>query len=253
MDERELPPDYFASTRWTIVRRAGGMDGAAAAALEELCRTYRKPVWQFIVARTGNAETAEDMVQDYFADLLRRGYLAHANEKAGKFRAFLCADVKLFLANARRKAEAEKRGGKAATVSLDDGGCTAGVSAAAEPAPTDALFDRHWALEVFDLGRSRLRDEYIGKQAVYEALEPLLDKPGGKGIYDDAAARLGMSEGSLKVALHRMRERLGKHLLEIVSDTVGSPTEARGELRYLFQALSFQDADGSHSKQGRPS
>jgi DNA-directed RNA polymerase specialized sigma24 family protein len=229
-------PDIFQSTRWSMVRRAGAEGHAGQAALEDLCCTYRKPVERFIAARTGDPQEAEDLVQSYFADLLRRGYLARADRNAGKFRAFLSADVKLFLNNVRRKATAEKCGARL-HVPLENDDSTEPAAAA----PEDALFDRHWALEVFHSARLRLREEYTAqsKAEVFAALEPLMDKTGEAGMFDAVARRLGMSEGSLKVALHRLRERLGRHLLEIVSDTVNSPDEAREELRYLFRALNF--------------
>ena len=218
---------------------ARGEGHIAEQSLNQLCADYRRPVWQFILSRTGSPETAEDLTQDYFADLLRRGYLASAECGAGKFRAFLCADVKLFLNNAGRKARAQKRGGVAEWEPLDDN--MAGV-VAVEAA--EAGFDRNWAQEVLERARGRLEEEYASraKSEVYAVLAPLMDKPGEAGMYAAAAAALGMTEGSLKVALHRMRERLGALLREIVADTVGASEDVAGELRHLFAALSYRGA-----------
>ena len=239
METTDQRPDIFPPTRWSIIVSARGEGEIAEQSLNQLCTDYWRPVWQFILSRTGDHEQAEDLTQEYFADLLRRGYLASAERSAGKFRAFLCADVKLFLNNAGRKARAQKRGGGVQWEPLDEND-----QVAVDVAADDPGFDRIWALEVLKRAHAQMAAEYASRAKVefFAVLAPLLDKPGEAGMYGAAAAALGMTEGSLKVALHRMRERLGALLREIVADTVGASEDVAGELRHLFAALSYRGA-----------
>ena len=233
--ERDLA-DIFNSTRWSVVAAAKAGDPAATAALDELFRIYWSPVYCFIRRRGQEAADAEDLVQDYFASLLRRGYLGETDKTKGRFRAFLLADLKLFLANAGRRERAEKRGGGAEVLSIDvDDAEQRYALSAAMVAEPDVLFDREWASEVFALARRQLARECEeqGKWQMFETLAPLLDQPPVDGVLATAAEALDSNVGAVKVALHRLRGRFAEALRSLVRDTVSDPRDAEAELRHL--------------------
>ena len=236
-------PGRFAVTRWTLVLNAAqrGETQAAAPALAELCRLYWPPLYAY-ARRSGHpTHAAEDVTQAFFARLLARDGLANVAPQKGRFRSFMLAAFKHFLANERDKARAFKRGGGAIHIAIDADAAEALY--ACEPADLltpDRLFDRQWALTVLDRVLARLRAEQGTPEAMHRfaALEPALAAESGAVGYAELAAGLGMTEGAVKVAVHRLRRRYRELLRADIADTVADPSQVEEEIRSLIAALA---------------
>jgi RNA polymerase sigma-70 factor (ECF subfamily) len=228
----------FAETQWSIIRAARGDSDRAASALEQLCRRYWYPLYAFVRRRGHTAEDAQDLTQGFFARLLEKDWLDQVDPSKGKFRSFLLASMKHFLANARDHAQAVKRGGGRTTLSLDAD--TAESRYANEPFDSltpERIYDRRWALTLLEQVMASLREEYVlgGKQSLFEHLKPVLVAQAAP--YAEIGRDLKMSEGAVKVAAHRLRQRYREILRTQVAQTVASPEELEEELRDLLKAL----------------
>jgi len=173
--------------------------------------------------------------------LLERNYLAGADRAKGRFRSFLLGAVKHFLANEWDKARAQKRGGGKSPVPIDFS--SAETSFGVEPADqwtAEKMFDRRWALALLEQVLRRLRDDYVrdGKEKLFEQLKPTLTEASRSVPYAEIAARLGSTEGAVKVAVHRLRQRYRDILRAEIAQTVAGPEEVEDEIRNLFAALS---------------
>jgi RNA polymerase sigma-70 factor (ECF subfamily) len=232
----------FAQTRWSIVVAAAGGNGVESRdALERLCTTYWYPLYAFVRRQRYSAHDAQDLTQSFFARLIEKNDLAAVDRAKGKFRSFLLAAMQHFLANEWDRAQAQKRGGGMVFLSIDDADAERRYhEEPAEQITAEQLYDRRWALTLLDQVLARLGDEMRseGRGACFEALKFCLT--GGPGAaYADLAQRLGTSEGALKVAVHRLRDRYRALLRAEIAETVGSETEVDDELRQLFSALSM--------------
>ncbi|HXP61082.1 MAG TPA: RNA polymerase sigma factor [Dongiaceae bacterium] len=234
--------DRFAATHWSVVLAARGGDSTRArAALEALCQAYWYPLYAFARRMGQSPHDAEDSVQGFFAICLEKNYLAAAEQAKGRFRSFLLLALKRFLAKERDKSRARKRGGGQKPIALD--GLTAEQRYALEPAEqlsADRLFERRWALTLLEQVLCRLRDELAaaGRLGAFEQLKEFL-LAGGRGTpYKELAARLGTSEGAVKAAVHRLRQRYRELLEEEIANTVATPEEVEAERRYLLAVLS---------------
>ena len=243
MSQRSTPPrptPGFATTRWSlVVSLREGDDVRSREALEELCRIYWAPVRAYVRRFTGREQDADDLTQGLFADLIERGDLGGARSERGRFRAWLLGCAKHWLLARRREDQAEKRGGGRAPLSLDDPRVE-GLTPAAE-AEAERRFEEDWALALLADVQERLRREEIvaGRVEAYELLRPRLG--GGassEGTYAELAARLGTTEGALRVATHRLRRRFGELLREAVGDTVADEDAVEEELARLRAALA---------------
>lgn len=219
---------------------AANHDSGAEAALGTLCRAYWYPLYAFARRQGLSAHDAEDATQGFFAHLLSKGALAQVDRARGRFRTFLLASLKHFLADERDRAHATKRGGGQPVVSLE--ACAAEERYALEPRDElspDRLFDRRWALTVIDQALARLAAEYAatGKAALFAALRPLLTAPGEARSYEEIGAEFSMSEGAVKIAVHRLRQRYGAALRAEIAETVETASEVESELRHLLEAL----------------
>jgi DNA-directed RNA polymerase specialized sigma24 family protein len=235
-------PAQFTTTHWSVVLAAGGGESPQAdAALERLCRTYWYPLYVYIRGSGHTPADAEDLTQEFFAKLISKHYLLSVHQERGKFRWFLLSAVKRFLLNTREKQTAAKRGGGAMHVPFDgekaEERYRLEVSDLESP---DRLFDRAWAVRLIETTHQRLEDEYaqVGKQELFKQLTVFLagDKTGL--TYAVAGASLAMSEGAVKVAVHRLRRRYRELLREEVAQTVHTPSELEEELRNLQTAFS---------------
>jgi len=230
----------FHTTRWSIILRAGREDGTGRAALEELCGAYWYPLYALARRRGVNAVEAEDAVQEFFADLLARGDVARADPARGRFRAYLSTAFRNHLANERNRARAAKRGGGRAPRALDAAGAEVRYTEASGRAlGPEELFDRAWALTLLEGALARLRAEYgeRGREALFDALRHTLVGEQPEESRASLAERLGMTEGALKVAVHRLRGRYREALLGAVRDTVEREEDVEAELGALFAAL----------------
>lgn len=230
----------FAATRWSMVLAVGNWRAGTDArrAMSELAQLYWFPLYAYLRRRGSSPSEAEDLVQGFFARLLEKDALAAVDRSKGKFRSFLLAALKNFLANEWDKRRAAKRGG-GEILSLD--GLEAEARYAAEPADTmtpERVFERRWALAVLDQVLSRLREDYVarGEGAVFAALEHLLVGGGGSG-YGRIAEQLGMTEAAVKVAAHRLRRRYRDLLRAEISQTVSEPAMVDEEIRQLLASL----------------
>jgi len=225
----------FPTTRWTLIRQAVATpSGESRAALEELCQRYSPPVLAFVRRRADSPEMAEDMTQEFFAKLLDGNLLQRADAQLGQFRSFLLNAVRNFLSDARDFAQAKKRGGDATVISLSGEMCREPMT---HLTPDDE-FEVLWAKTVLRQALDALEAEYLrsGRQELFQVLQDQLD--GDKSVSGrELAAQLGMSEGAVRVAVHRMRQRMGDLIRAEVSDTVPGSTEVDEELARLQKAL----------------
>jgi RNA polymerase sigma-70 factor (ECF subfamily) len=236
------PGDYFATTRWTVVLAAGQQKSPLVdMALEDLCRTYWYPLYAYVRHHGHSKEDAEDLTQAFFARFLEKNYLEGLRSEKGKFRAFLLAALKHFLANEWDRAGRQKRGGGMTPISLDwqDADTRYHVEPADHLSP-DKLYDRAWAVTLLERVIVRLRDESSGegKAKLFEALKPFLMVGKSAIPYPQAAAELGMAEGAVRVAVHRLRRRYRELLREEITQTLSDPAQVEEELRALFSAFA---------------
>jgi RNA polymerase sigma-70 factor (ECF subfamily) len=221
----------FAATRWSL--------SAARRAMGELAGQYWFPLYAFL-RRKGNSPTAaEDLVQGFFTRVLEKSSLLSVDRAKGKFRSFLLASLKNYLANESDKNRAAKRGGGNAVLSLD--GLDAEARYTAEPVDEmtpERVFERRWALAVLELVLARLKDEYgaRGQGNIFSALEGVLAGGAGAG-YAEIAERLKMTEDAVKVAAHRMRRRYRQLLRDEIAQTVADPDQIDEEIRALLGYL----------------
>jgi DNA-directed RNA polymerase specialized sigma24 family protein len=235
------PAGLFATTHWSVVLAAGGgKDERASEALEELCRAYWYPLYAHVRRRGYSPEDAQDLTQEFFARLLAKEWLSMANARRGRFRSFLLGAFDHFLAKEWARSHCQKRGGNQPHLSFELVAAEElyHLEAGREGNP-EAVYERQWALHLLGRVRARLRAEVAagGKAERFELLEPFL--PGGECAlsYAEAAARLGLPEGTFKSEVHRFRRRYGELLREEIAHTVVSPEEIDDELRHLITVM----------------
>ncbi len=213
----------------------------ADAALEELCRTYWYPLYACVRRHGHSREDAEDLTQSFFARFLQKNYLENLRSEHGKFRAFLIASLKHFLANEWDRSRRQKRGGGVPVLSLDwqDADTRYQIEPADDLSP-DKLYDRAWAVTLLERVISRLRGESAadGKALLFEKLKPFLMLGRSEIPYTEAAAGLAMTEGAARVAVHRLRRRYRELLREEIGQTLSDPAQAEEEMRALFSAFA---------------
>jgi RNA polymerase sigma-70 factor (ECF subfamily) len=233
----------FATTRWTLVCAAAApqRDANSRAALSSLCQTYWYPLYAFIRHRGHDADAAGDLTQGFFATLLEKNYLADADRSRGRFRTFLLASLKHYLANEHDRAARLKRGGGKPVIPLDRDDAESRYRA--EPShdlTPDRLFERRWAITLLDQVLSQLREDYghEGKQTLFDALKGALTCSDDADSYAQVAREQGMTEGAVRVAVHRLRKRYRQRLREAIADCVESEQDIDDEIRSLFEALA---------------
>jgi RNA polymerase sigma factor (sigma-70 family) len=232
----------FVATRWSVVLAARDRRSPQAAeALETLCANYWYPLYAFVRREGRSPHDAEDLTQAFFARLLDRHDLADVEPVRGKFRSFLLASMKHFLANEWDRAKAQKRGGGKVIVSIDRQ--SAEESYKFEPVDqlsADKIFERRWAMTLLQRTLQRLATEYQrdGKGQIFESLKATISA-GETGVaYADVAKRLRSTEGAIKVAAHRLRQRYREVLRAEIAETVSKGEDLEDELRNLFAVLS---------------
>ena len=231
----------FRTTQWSEVLDARQTDPERArAALENLCSRYWYPLYAFVRRRGHGPHDAEDLTQSFFAHLLSHEALRSVDPAKGLFRTFLLSSLVNFLNDQHDRHQALKRGGGKQIVSWD--ALTAEELYQHEPAEgltPEKMFERRWALTLIEQVLSRLRQEYeaSGKIELFRQLEGCLTGGVGLGFYEETARLLGMNEGAVRVALHRLRRRLGELLRSEIAHTVTRPEQVDDEIRYLFAAI----------------
>jgi RNA polymerase sigma factor (sigma-70 family) len=225
-----------------VVLTAGDRDTTVAReALAKLCQTYWYPLYAYVRRRGFSPPDAEDMTQEFFARFLEHDWVANADPEKGRFRSFLLSAMNHFLANEWDKARAQKRGGGATLLPLEFN--TAETRYSREPADSvtpEQQFERQWALTLLATVTNRLQAEYEqdGKGALFAALHPCLVGDRTSQPYEGLARKLGMTEGAVKSAVHRLRQRYRHLLREEIAQTVAGPGEVEEELRHLIAVLA---------------
>ena len=232
----------FATTRWSVVLAAGGSDtGTARDALARLCESYWYPLYAFLRRGGHDVEDARDLTQGFFAHLLGKGDIRLADPARGRFRSFLLTACKNFVVNREEAERAVKRGGGRELLSLDfvDAENRFRLEAVEHDTP-ETLFEAAWARALLDRVMALLSRDYEarGQGALFEALQEGLAGGDGAGPHAETAAELGLTEGAVKVAAHRMRRRFRELLRAEIAETLPSPSEIEDEIRALFEALS---------------
>ncbi len=239
--DAEPQAPHFQTTHWSAVLAARGGDAdPTRKALAHLCEAYWYPLYVFIRRQGHSAEDAQDLAQGFFARALEKNYFQEAEPAKGKFRSFLLLALKRYMANEWHRANRQKRGGGRELISLD--AHETETRYRAEPVDgmsPEKAYDVHWAQALLQRALERLGVEYAagGRRAVFDALRSLL---GGEQLgksYAEVGHELGMSEGAVKVAVHRLRQHYRELLRDEIARTVASPEMVDEELRELFRVF----------------
>lgn len=231
----------FETTRWSVIAAARADDTAAArAALSTLCETYWYPLYAYVRRRGLTPDDARDLTQSFLASLLERRDLERVQPERGRFRSFLLASLKHFLANDTARRLTQKRGGAVVIVPLELDAAEGRYSAEpADPSTPETLYERRWALTVVEHVIAAVQGKWqeAGRGAEFDVLKASLLGEGPPGGYAAAARTLGTTEGAVKVAVHRLRRAFRTELRAAIAETVVEPSEVDDELKYLERAL----------------
>ncbi len=207
-------------------------------ALEMLCRSYWYPLYAFVRRNGNGVHDSQDLVQEFFSRLLEKDWLDGLDRDRGRFRTFLMMAMKRFLANEWKAAQRLKRGGGAVVLSLDWEGAEERYAAEPVELPDEAtVFDRRWALTLLERTLERLEGEQ-GSAEVFAVLKPSFTLDRGEFDCAGAASQLSMSEGAVRVAVHRLRKRYREIFREEIAHTVASPADVEGEIHHLVEVLA---------------
>jgi RNA polymerase sigma-70 factor (ECF subfamily) len=233
--------DQFATTHWSLVLAAAQRDSPESArALAALCEAYWYPLYAFARRRGHSPEDAQDLTQGFFAVLLEKEYLRVADSARGKFRPFLLTAFQHYISKEHARARAQKRGGTCRHLSLDfEAGESRYTHEPAHLATPETIYQRRWAILLLDRVLSSLREDYarMGKEMLFDRLRIFLTGEQTNRPYAEVAAELEMTEGALKVAIHRLRRRYREILRAEIAQTVERPDDVDDELRQLFDAV----------------
>ena len=234
--------EQFNTTHWSVVLLAGESQAPHAdAALENLCRTYWNPLYAYVRRQGQSPHDAQDLTQAFFARLLEKKYLKLATQERGRFRSFLLKSLKHFLVNEWVHSQAQKRGGGQKVFSLDEEAAERSyLQQASDQLAPESLYDKRWAMTLLERAMERLGADYAaaGKRTLFEQLKPLLLTESSGESYRQLAGPLGLSEGAVKVAVHRLRQRFRDGVRTEIAQTVATPAEVDEELRCLMTALN---------------
>jgi RNA polymerase sigma factor (sigma-70 family) len=232
----------FRTTHWSVVLAAGQQHSPAGSqALARLCSTYWYSLYAYVRRRGHDAHDAQDLTQEFFTRLLQRNFLQKVSPDKGRFRSFLLASLKNFLANEWDRAQTQKRGGGTTSLPFDQ------VSAESryqlEPIDTatpEALYERRWALTLIEQVMTRLRQEYVRseKADLFDELKVFLSGDGKSMTYAELATKYAVSESAVKMTVLRLRQRYGELLRLEIAQTVATPKEVEEEIRHLIAVVS---------------
>ncbi len=226
----------FPPTSWTLVRQSrGGDERAVGAALDQLCRTYWRPLYAYARGRRLARADAEDAVQEFFATALRRELFQRAEAGEGKLRSFLLTAMKHHLIDRAAKEGAARRKPEGGWADIDFSQAEAEWLRVAESgAAPDAAYERQWAKALIAQAMVRLEARYAaeGKHEVFAVLKgEALEETDGEG------GETALSAGARRVAVHRLRKRFSEALHAVVADTLPADGDVEAELRELAVAL----------------
>jgi RNA polymerase sigma factor (sigma-70 family) len=236
------PQAVFVTTSWSVVLTAAHCDTTRAqVALEHLCRMYWYPIYHFVRRQGYSTHDAQDLTQAFFARLLEKNWIASADQSRGRFRSFLLLVLKRFLAVEWHRANAQKRAGDRCCLPLPlDSAETRYVREPVDTGTPEEAFERQWALTLLETVMRELRQDYEqdGKGQLFDAIKPCLTGSRELQPYDELAGRLDLSEGAVRVAVHRLRERYRERIKAQIAHTVASPNDVDSEMRHLFRVLT---------------
>jgi RNA polymerase sigma factor (sigma-70 family) len=228
----------FPTTQWHLVLIAGeGRSQEAQEALATLCRTYWYPLYAFVRRQGYSPEESQDLTQGFFTKLLEKRYLRDYQRERGRFRTFLLASLKHFLANERDWTRAQKRGGGVSLLPVDALIQTGEHRYSLEPRSDltpETIFEKQWAHTILDQVLLRLREE----NEQFDRLKDFLIGDEARIPYKQLAIDLGSTEGALKVAVYRLRRRFREILRDEISHTVSDPADIQEEIRYLMTVVA---------------
>jgi RNA polymerase sigma-70 factor (ECF subfamily) len=229
----------FATTRWSLVLAAQGESPAAREALENLCRTYWRPLYAFVRQQGYKHEEAEDFTQGFFAVLLDRNGLDTLRKERGRLRSFLLVSLKNFLADQHRRALRIKRGKGQALIPLEELRNAEADVESFDSSTAERIYERRWASTLLDQVFAQLKADYdkAGNAALFDCLKQLLAEGSEAPSQADVAAKMGMTQNAIKQAFHRFRCRYQFLLREEIAHTVAMPTDVEDELRYLISVF----------------
>ncbi len=234
---------WFDETHWSVVLAAGQSDPQRRQeALEKLCGTYWQPIFVWIRCSGYDVPDAEDLTQGFFAHLLEGSCFSRLSADRGKFRSFLLRALQHFLADHRDHDNAAKRGKGTTCLPLDEISEDRYLDASSRAVAPEMAFDRRWALVLLDRAFVALQQEFqaAGKAEQFAELAVFLAAEGGANDYVSAASNLGTTSGAVAVAVHRLRSQYRDCIRREIAQTVDSPADAREEMRYLLEVLSYQ-------------
>ncbi|HUR44675.1 MAG TPA: sigma factor [Candidatus Saccharimonadales bacterium] len=231
----------FHTTQWGLIAQAAdSQSDQAQTALQDLCSAYWYPVYAHVRRSGKSVESAEDLTQEFFCRMLEKKYLKLADSARGRFRTFLLTSLKHFLISDWEKDQRLKRGGGQKIVHLDDALAeTLFQQDTASGLGPEISYDKEWATALIRRTTERLSSEYLasGKSLLHEKLSGRALGEGAGDDYRAVAQELTMSEGAVRVAVHRLRERYRQILRAEVANTVATPEEVEDELRHLIAVL----------------
>ncbi|MHC4518775.1 MAG: RNA polymerase sigma factor [Planctomycetota bacterium] len=211
-------------------------------ALETLCQSYWFPLYAYLRRRGCDTHEAEDVTQAFFAHILEKQGLRTADPQYGKFRSFLLVRLKGFLSDERDRARAMKRGGgrKILSLGIQNAEGQYALEPESELSP-EMLFEKSWALKVLERTIDRLEADMAkkGKQGLFDHLKVYLTTDKDTIPYEAMAMELRMTEGSVRVAVHRLRRRYRKLLRDEIAQTVSDDDQIDEEMGHLFSALAY--------------
>jgi len=247
VDEDSSPPisapARFEPTRWSVVLASAQTQAPGAKeALAELCRTYWQPLYAFARRRGHDHHHAQDMIQSFFLSLIESKSLARADPLKGKFRSYLLAALQNHMLSELTRNNAQKRGGGAKLLSIDEDDVESKFAAArlSNQAPAEDVFEREWAVAAVEAAMTQLEAEFTrrGKRNVFLALKPYLIGEQPAGAYEQTGLTLGQSVGAVRTGVHRLRQDFRTHLRREVAKTVESPDQIDEEMRHLRAVLA---------------
>lgn len=232
---------FLSTTQWSsIILLKDLKNPEAQIALANLFKKYWTPLYIYVRRKGYNVEDSQDLVQGFFTDLIEKEYLKKADKEKGRFRSFLLSSMNHYLINEWDKKKALKRGGDKIILSLDfeeaEGNYKKEPSSSLSP---DKIYERQWVVSLLNMVLDKLKQEFTenGKEQVYEEIKGCMTYEDTDTTYSEIAQKLGMSEGAIKVTIHRARKRFKELLHNEIMQTVANPNEIDDEIRYLFLAF----------------
>jgi RNA polymerase sigma-70 factor (ECF subfamily) len=231
----------FETTRWSLIVAAGGAGEPASAALAELCRAYWRPVYAFIRRQGRTDDDATDLTQAFFLHLLEHRAIERADQSRGRFRSYLLTSAHNFVASARQRERTLRRGAQVSHEPLEGTAADRNLSLSAQDRESspEAVFERHWALNVTERAMERVRADYAsrGQEHVFDELKPFLTSDGAASA--DGPLDSGSPAGAaVRTGLLRLRRRFGEALRAEIRETVDEGHDVDDELRFLLRILS---------------